>query len=187
MTASVRAKGPRVIKRPRLMSAEEAREAARKYGPLAGFAAIAAAVAIYGALYSPNSANPEIERWYTSQKKARLNPPPQVFGPVWTVLYALIATAGWRVYRAPSGRARSQSLALWGAQMGMNAAWSRIFFGSQAPRLALADITAMAGTIAAFMGTARKVDRNAARLMVPYLAWVAFAGYLNAEVVRKNR
>jgi tryptophan-rich sensory protein len=70
--------------------------------------------------------------------------------------------------------------------MGFNAAWSRIFFGAQAPRAALVDLTAMAGAIVAFMATSRKVDRTAARLMVPYLAWVVFAGYLNAEVVRKN-
>jgi len=172
------ARAPRVVRRPRLLSA--------KYAPLAGFVAIAAAAAVYGALYSPNSANPEIERWYASQKKARLNPPPPVFGPVWTILYALIATAGWRVYRAPRGAARTQALAWWGAQMGFNAAWSRIFFGAQAPRAALVDLTAMAGTITAFMAAARKVDRTAAGLMMPYLAWVLFAGYLNAEVVRKN-
>ena len=172
-------RAPRVVRRPRLLSG--------KYAPLAGFVAIAAAAAAYGALYSPNSKNPDIERWYSSQKKARLNPPPVVFGPVWTILYALIATAGWRVYQAPRGAARTQSLAWWGAQMGLNAAWSRIFFGAQAPRPALVDLTAMAGSIAAFMATSRKVDRTAARLMMPYLAWVLFAGYLNEEIVRKNR
>jgi tryptophan-rich sensory protein len=172
-------RAPRVVRRPRLLSG--------KYAPLAGFAAVAASAAIYGAMYSPSSMNPDIQRWYASQKKARLNPPPAAFGPVWTVLYTLIAAAGWRVYRAPRGRARSQALAWWGAQMGFNAAWSRLFFGSQAPRAALADLTAMAAAITAFMATAGKVDRTAARLMIPYLAWVAFAGYLNAEVVRKNR
>lgn len=173
------------MRRPRI-SAQDARTIAREYAPLAGFIAITAAAALYGARYSPNDANPDIQRWYGSQHKARLNPPPQVFGPVWTVLYAMIATAGYRVYRAPRGPARSQSLVWWGAQMTLNAAWSRVFFGEQEPRAALVDLSAMAMTIAAFMGTARKVDRTAARLMLPYLAWVAFAGYLNAEVVRKN-
>ena len=181
----VKARGPRVRKGRRL--SVDAGELSREYAPLAGFVALATAAAVYGALYSPSAKNPEIDRWYASQKKARLNPPPAVFAPVWTALYAMIATAGWRVYRAPRGPARTQSLALWGAQMGLNAAWSPLFFGAQAPRAALADLVAMAATIAAFMGTARKVDRTAARLMIPYLAWVAFAGYLNAEVVRRNR
>ncbi|HEY4306139.1 MAG TPA: TspO/MBR family protein [Gemmatimonadaceae bacterium] len=189
MSAVARARKPKRLNRPQLMS-PEARKRARKYAceyaPLAGFVAIAGAAGMYGALYSPNSANPDIEQWYASQKKARLNPPAPAFGPVWTVLYAMIATAGWRVYRARHGRARTQSLALWGAQMGLNAAWSRLFFGEQAPRAALADLTGMAATIAGFIVTSRKVDRTASRLMMPYLAWVAFAGYLNAEVVRRN-
>jgi tryptophan-rich sensory protein len=162
------------------------RELSREYAPLAAFVGITGAAAFYGARYSPSPANPEIERWYASQKKARLNPPPPVFAPVWTTLYAMIATAGWRVYRAPSSPARSRALALWGAQLALNAAWSRLFFGEQNPKAAMVDLSAMAGSIAAFAANARSVDRTAARLMLPYLAWVTFAGYLNAEVVRRN-
>src|SRR5690242_4673619 len=90
MSAAVRgARAPRVVRRPRLLSGKDTQ--------LAAFITTAAAAAVYGARYSPSPMNPDIERWYASQDKARLNPPPPVFGPVWTILYALIATAGWRV------------------------------------------------------------------------------------------
>ena len=62
-----------------------------------------------------------------------------------------------------------------------------LFFGWHKPRAALADIGLMAGSIAGYMLVARRVDRRAAWLMAPYLAWVAFAGALNAGIVRRNR
>ena len=78
-------------------------------------------------------------------------------------------------------------MALWGAQMAFNAAWTPLFFGARKPRVALADLDAMAGSTAGFIATSYSVDRTASRLMLPYLAWTSFAGYLNASIVSKNR
>jgi tryptophan-rich sensory protein len=176
-------RGPRIVARARAIVASPR---TRDAGVLAGFAAIVASAALLGARFSPAPNNPEIDRWYATRRTARLNPPPAAFAPVWTALYAMIAIAGWRVYRAPRTKARTRALALWGAQMAFNAAWSPLFFGARKPRVALADLVAMAGSTAGFIATSRTVDKTASRLMLPYLAWTSFAGYLNASVVRMN-
>ena len=78
------------------------------------------------------------------------------------------------------------ALALWATQLTFNGAWSPLFFGAKKPTLALGDIGLMLAAIATYTAAARKVDKPAAWLMSPYLAWVAFATVLNAEIVRLN-
>ena len=124
--------------------------------------------------------------WYTLLRKSKLQPSRKAFGPVWTGLYALIAVSGYRVWAKPKSRARSQALALWGAQLGLNGAWTWIFFGARKPVPALAEIGVLAGSIALYMRSARRVDPLASTLVVPYLGWVGFASLLNGAVVRKN-
>lgn len=179
-------RSPRIVKRLR-QAAESAPDVAREYAPLAGFLAITAGAALLGSRFNPTAEHRRSQFWYATRRKSRLNPPPAVFGPVWGTLYVMIAVAGWRVYRAPSSRRRSQALAWWAAQMAFNGAWSPLFFGKRDPEAALVDLVAMAGSIGAFTATARKVDRRAAQLMLPYMAWVSFAGYLNATIVRNER
>jgi tryptophan-rich sensory protein len=110
-----------------------------------------------------------------------------VFGPVWTVLYGLIATSGYRVWSAKPSRMRTRALAWFGVQLVFNAAWSWFFFKKRSPRLALADIALLGAAIAAYVKTSAKVDRSAALLFVPYLGWVGFAALLNGEIVRRAR
>ena len=124
--------------------------------------------------------------WYRLLRKSSLNPPDAVFGPVWTGLYAANALSAARVYQAEPSPARTRALALWGAQQALNAAWSPLFFGQRRPRAALFDLGLLWGTLGTYLAQARKVDRTAAALVVPYLAWVSFAGLLNEEVIRKN-
>jgi len=124
--------------------------------------------------------------WYRWLRKSSLNPPDRVFAPVWTALYGLNALSAARVYRAEPSSDRSRALALWGTQQTLNAAWSPLFFGQHRPRAALANIGLMWAAIAAYLLTARKVDRLSSGLVVPYLGWVSFAAFLNAQVVRKN-
>ncbi len=126
------------------------------------------------------------QRWYKRLKKPPFQPPGAVFGPVWTVLYGFIAVSAWRVWNRPAGPARSRALALWALQLGLNSAWSWIFFGKHRPRAALLDIAALGPSIAAYAAAARQVDKGAAWMMAPYLGWVAFATLLNEEVVRLN-
>ena len=91
-----------------------------------------------------------------------------------------------RVYQAEPSPDRTRALALWGAQQALNAAWSPLFFGQRRPRAALFDLGLLWGTLGSYAVQARKVDRAAAALVVPCLAWVSFAALLNGEVVRKN-
>jgi tryptophan-rich sensory protein len=91
------------------------------------------------------------------------------------------------VWNQPAGPKRSWALILWGVQLGFNALWSPLFFGQHRKRAALADIAALGVSLAAYTLVARKVDRGAAWLVAPYLAWVGYAGVLNEEIVRLNR
>jgi tryptophan-rich sensory protein len=130
-------------------------------------------------------------RWYRRLRKARANPPSWVFGPVWSVLYTAIAASGYRVWAAPASSAsgsedRTRALRLWTLQLGLNASWSPLFFGRRQPVASAAVALALVPTIAAYAVAARRIDRTAAALMLPYLGWSAFAAYLNAEIVRKN-
>jgi tryptophan-rich sensory protein len=90
------------------------------------------------------------------------------------------------VARAEPSPVRTRALALWGAQQALNAAWSPLFFGQRRPRAALIDLGLLWGTLGGYLTQARKLDGVAAALVVPYLAWVSFAGFLNRQVVRKN-
>ncbi|MDC0711032.1 tryptophan-rich sensory protein [Stigmatella sp. ncwal1] len=150
---------------------------------LAVFSALSAGAAAMGAV----ATNGATQRWYRRLKKPSFQPPRAVFGPVWTVLYGLIAVSGWRVWNQPAGIARSRALSLWAVQLGFNTAWSWLFFGKHRPRSALADVTALMLSVGAYMAAARKVDRPAAALVAPYLGWVCFASLLNEELVRLNR
>lgn len=124
--------------------------------------------------------------WYRMLRKPSFQPPPSVFGPVWTVLYGAIAYTGYRLYRAEPSRMRTAALGLWGAQLALNAAWSPLFFGARRARLALVDLIALDVATAAMLGAASKVDRRAAIASAPYGAWLGFATALNGAIVQRN-
>ena len=150
---------------------------------LAAFAGTtAAAAAIGGAATGPALRS----FWYRRLNKPRWQPPSGAFGPVWTGLYATIALSGWRVWIAPPSRARTRALALWGTQLGLNAAWSWLFFGARSPRAALVELGALVPSIALYAREARRVAPSAAWLVAPYLGWTTFATALNASIAAKN-
>lgn len=120
--------------------------------------------------------------WYQTLEKSVLTPPPQVFPFVWTLLYLLMGLAAWLVWRA-GGRA---PLLLWGLQLAVNLSWSFLFFYFQWPELALVDLLVLLALVAATAFWFRRWSPVAFWLLVPYLAWVAFAGYLNAAIVVLN-
>ncbi len=121
--------------------------------------------------------------WYAGLTKPSFNPPNWLFAPVWTVLYVLIAVAGWRTFeRDPS----SVPMKLWGAQLALNFLWSPTFFGAHQIGLALAVILALLAAILAFIATSWREDRMAAWLFVPYAAWVGFASVLNGSILLLN-
>ena len=111
-----------------------------------------------------------------------LSPPALVFPVAWTILYALMGIGAARVSLAPDSPQRSRALAVFGLQLGMNFLWSILFFKFQLFGLALVWLIALWGAILWMASTFAKVDKAAARLQIPYLVWVAFAGYLNLGV-----
>jgi len=127
---------------------------------------------------------PNIPTWYVFLAKPSFNPPNWLFMPAWTTLYVLMAVAAWRVWRQTGWRSRA--LALWLVQLALNAAWSVIFFGAHAPGPALFELAAMWLAILATLITFWRIEPLAGALLLPYLAWVSFAGVLNFWIWRLN-
>lgn len=131
--------------------------------------------------------------WYAELAKPAWNPPPWIFGPVWTVLYLSMGIAAWLVWRrggeteSPEQRRRVRlALAAYGLQLGLNAVWSPTFFGLKRIDLALAVIAALVVTLIETVRRFGQLQRPAALLLLPYLAWTMFATALNAELWRLN-
>ncbi len=129
-----------------------------------------------GAIFRP-------DRWYEGLAKPRWTPPNGAFPLVWSVLYVMIAIAGWRVWRAEG---LSLALAFWGAQWVFNAAWSWLFFGQRRMDRGMVDIALLWLSVAGFIVASWSVDRLAAWLFGPYLAWVSTAAMLNRAMMRLN-
>jgi benzodiazapine receptor len=161
---------------------------------------------LIGYLFSPGN-------WYIALTKPSFTPPGRLFAPVWTVLYVLIAVAGWRTWQRTHGGLPTRagrpadagrpalagkpqradpparpvlSMGLWWAQMGLNFLWSPVFFGAHQIGLALAIILSLLAVILAFIGTTWRQNRPAAWMFAPYAAWVAFASVLNASIWTLN-
>lgn len=130
---------------------------------------------------------PQIPTWYAGLAKPSWTPPDSAFPIAWTILYVLMAVALWRLWQlhAPSP-ARRLAIGLWLAQLALNALWSPVFFGLEAPGAALIVVMALWLAIAATIWACTRIDRTAAWLLVPYLAWVSYATALNAAIVVLN-
>ena len=146
---------------------------------LLGYAAAVVAVATIGGVAAGSSADT-----YRQVDLPPFAPPSAVFGPVWTVLYALIALSGWLVWRRVG---LDRSMAPYAVQLVLNAAWTPLFFATGWYGVALVEIVALVvavvWTVAAFWPR----SRLAAVLLLPYLAWVGFATALNASIWWLNR
>ena len=124
-----------------------------------------------------------LAEWYPALKKPSWTPPGWVFGPVWTLLYPMVAVAGWLAWR--EGRARFGPL-VYLLQLALNAAWPWLFFAERRPGFAFLCIAALCVAVVATIAAFWRLSRGAALLMVPYLAWVALATALNFAIWRLN-
>jgi benzodiazapine receptor len=113
-------------------------------------------------------------------------PPASLFGPVWTVLYALMAIAAWLVWRSGGFRSNRMALSLFLAQLAFNALWSWLFFAWHRGALAFADIVLLWVLIVATLVSFWRVRALAGTLLIPYLLWVGFASVLNYSVWQLN-
>jgi tryptophan-rich sensory protein len=109
-----------------------------------------------------------------------------VFAPVWTLLYVLIALAGWRVWRIRGLAGARSALIAYAAQLALNLAWSFIFFGGRMVGIALSEIALLLAAIGINIVLFWRIDRLAGWLLAPYAAWVAFACVLNFALWKLN-
>ncbi|MGL4395661.1 MAG: TspO/MBR family protein [Hyphomicrobium sp.] len=146
------------------------------WSALAIIVLLVVATAMTGSIFKPGP-------WYETLNKPTWTPPNWVFPVAWTIFYAMIALAGWLVWRRAGW---STAMTIWGVGLVVNAAWSYLMFGMQRIDLALIDVAALWVAIAAFAWAAAPIDLRASLLFLPYLGWATFAGLLNFAVWRMN-
>jgi translocator protein len=154
----------------------------RRWRPVLVAALAAAAVATLGATVT------DLGPWYQSLRKPSWQPPDWLFGPAWTLIFALTALAGalgW--IAAPERMDRTRLLALFALNALLNILWSELFFRLQRPDWALAEVVLLWLSVLLLVVAARRHSRSAGWLLVPYLAWVGFAAALNLAIVRLNQ
>lgn len=135
------------------------------------------AAASTGAMFKPGE-------WYRGLVRPSWTPPNWVFPVVWSLLYIAISVSGWLVWQYQGA---GFAMALWLIQLGLNAAWSWLFFGRHRMDLAFADICLLLLAILAYIAVASSISPFAALLFVPYAAWVILAAALNRTVWRLNK
>ena len=149
--------------------------------PILVAAAAALAVAALGASAT------DVGPWYQALAKPSWQPPDWLFGPVWTLIYALCALAGVVAWRAAASKALRQRILLaFAANALLNVLWSELFFKLRRPDWALVEVALFWASIVALIVVLAPISGTAARLIWPYLAWVTFAAVLNLAVVRLN-
>ena len=141
--------------------------------PLLLFIIVTLAVGALGSVFT----KPSIPTWYAALNRPGFAPPNWLFAPVWTTLYILMAVAAWRAWKATG--LKSSALIAYAIQLVLNVAWSAIFFGLHRIDLALVEIAVLWLAILATIILFWRADRIAGLLMLPYLAWTGFAGFLN--------
>ena len=140
---------------------------------------------LLGFLSSALGGSPQSD-WFIELAKPSFYPPAVVFPVVWSVLYAAMGAALAMVLVARRARWRWPAVAAFGAQLALNLAWSPLFFGAHRIGWALADIAALALAVVVTLVLFARVRRNAALLLLPYLAWLCFAGLLNWQLLALN-
>ena len=150
-----------------------------QYRSLPFFVAVVCLVALTGIQFEPGS-------WYATLRKPPLTPPNWVFPVAWTLLYLMIALAGWLAWQYQAGRPRHQAFICYGMQLFLNASWSWVFFGQHWMVVGFFNILLLLLAIAANITLFLRLSRLAALLLVPYLIWVGFALYLNIGIAWLN-
>jgi benzodiazapine receptor len=164
------------------MSVGNGRSRAADLLALGAFAVLCLAISAIGGWITAGS----VGTWYRTLHKPVFNPPDWVFAPVWTLLYLLIALAGWRVWRSAGAAGARAGMTAYAAQLALNLAWSFLFFGGRMIGIALAEIVLLLVVIGVNAALFWRIDRLAGWLLAPYAAWVGFACVLNFALWRLN-
>ena len=151
------------------------------WAPITVSAVTAVVLAVLGAWLT------KLDSWYRNLRKPAWQPPDWLFGPAWTVIYALTATAATLAWdAADTGAERRLVLILFAINVVLNAGWSWFFFIRKRPDWALAEVACLWLSIVALVVGIWPLSQTAALLLLPYLAWVSFASFLNATIVQLN-
>jgi benzodiazapine receptor len=153
----------------------------QRWQPVAAAALSALVVAGLGGL------NTVLGPWYYALRKPSWQPPDWLFGPAWTLIFALAALAGvtyWR--REPDGARRRQVVAAFAANGFLNMLWSLLFFRLQRPDWGLYEVGGLWLSIVCLIVLTGRTSREASWLLLPYLLWVSFASVLNWRIVTLN-
>lgn len=147
------------------------------------FVALCFFVEVIGSIWTKET----VSTWYPTLIKPSWTPPDWVFGPVWTLLYVMIAISGWLIYRAKDSHQRSVALIFYGVQLALNFMWSFLFFALRSPLLGLIDILPLLVLIGLTIIKAWPVRRLGSFLLIPYLLWVIYASALNIGIWMLNK
>ena len=145
---------------------------------LIAITAVAAAIGSIASIQAPE--------FYLALNRPSWAPPPSVFGPVWSVLYLLMAIGAWIVIRVDGWERAKPAMALYGIQLALNALWTWLFFYWHSGAAAFADIIALWLMVAATIAAFARVHKLAGALLLPYIAWVSFATALTWAVWHAN-
>ena len=147
---------------------------------LVGFVGLCLLVGAVGGTLTAHA----VPRWYAALAAPPGTPPNWVFAPVWAALYIMIGIAAWLVWKRQGA---SRPLRLWGWQLAANALWAPAFFGAHSPALAMGVMLVMLILISLTIRAFRRIQRVAAALLMPYLAWCLYAAYLNLGFLVLNQ
>lgn len=149
------------------------------WGALVLFFVAAFAAASAGGIFKPGT-------WYEGLNHPPWRPPNWVFPVVWAPLFCMIAVSGYLVQQAAGWSGAGLALTIYFLHLGVNWAWSAVFFGMRRIDLALAEVGLLWLAIVATMALFFPISATAGWLLVPYLAWVSFAAYYNLVMLRLN-
>jgi tryptophan-rich sensory protein len=149
-------------------------------------ALIAVGLVFIDSLLGQMATIPNLAPWYASLTKPSFNPPNAIFGPVWTLLYALMAFAFWRILILPEQPGRKAAIVVFLAQLSLNVLWSFAFFAAQSPLYGLIDVAPQWALVVATLVLFWRLDRIAGLCLAPLALWVGFASVLNFEIWRLN-
>lgn len=127
-----------------------------------------------------------VRTWYVDLTKPSWNPPSWLFGPVWITLYTMMGVASYLVWLQKDAPGAKLALWFYAVQLVLNALWSILFFGAKNPGLALAEISVLLVFILITTFLFWKINTWAGILMLPYIAWVSFATFLNYTILKLN-
>jgi len=147
---------------------------------------IVPAVSLLGFLAGRLSQSGPGNPWFDALEKPAIYPPPGTFGIVWPVLYGLMGLALTLVVTARGAPGRGVAIAAFAVQLALSLAWSPLFFAAHRIDAALYLLIALDLAVAVTIALFWRVRRPAALLLLPYLAWILFATWLNWEFLRAN-